>query len=184
MNTLPPTPSIETSSTRDSFRLSRIPLVIGCSVLTALCLCLLGGVWIFRSITTGVLAQRGELAKVLDVLIQRLADRDIEKAYDCFSSRAKRTFQMTDLENMIRGSNYALVDGYLSLEIQNLNIGKVVNANPDIHQGAVARVNGILKYENDFTGSFQAVLEKEDGIWKVDGIQINVPPAKVEDYIK
>jgi hypothetical protein len=36
----------------------------------------------------------------------------------------------------------------------------------------------------NYTGNFQAVLENENGQWKIYSLEITVPPAKVEDYLK
>lgn len=81
---------------------------------------------------------------------------------------------------MLAGNNYALFEGYQSVTIQNINITTGVNTNPDVPQGLVAKVDGIVTYSGGFTGSFNAVLEREGDHWALDAININIPPNKIQ----
>jgi hypothetical protein len=71
-----------------------------------------------------------------------------------------------------------LFDGYQSLAIESTNITNSVNTNPDVPQGHVATVSGTITYTGSVTGSFRATLEQEAGTWRLDAINITVPPSK------
>lgn len=165
----------------ENFHLSKKPVLIGCMGITVLCLCLVGGLWGLRGLTSGPKAQGGEVIDAIDGVLRSMGDRDLERAYTCFSTRAKRTFPMADLDRFISGSNFALVDGYTGLVISSMNINRVTSSNPDAPQGLVARVEGYLRYEDHVSGTFQAVLEKEGGLWKIYSIQIDPPERRKED---
>ena len=79
---------------------------------------------------------------------------------------------------MIQGNNFVLFEGYQNLSISSLNINAKVDANQDVPQGIVSNVNGAISYEGGITGTFNAILEKVNGEWQIDGINVTVPPNK------
>lgn len=127
-----------------------------------------------------IIVEKAPIESVLDAFMKDMAAKDIESAYDHFSPRTQRQMAVTELEKMIQGNNYILFKGYESLSVQNLNLTAAVNTNPDLPQGTVANVEGTISYEGGFTGQFNAVLEKVDGLWKIYNINVTVPPDKFQ----
>jgi hypothetical protein len=122
--------------------------------------------------------EREPIEKVLDTYMKYMVQKDIENAYGLFSSRAKRQFATSKLQEMIEGNNYVIFEGYQSLSVDGIHMTQSVNTNPDIPQGLVTNVNGTISYEDDFKGSFTGTLEKVNGEWQIDGVFISVPPNK------
>ncbi len=124
------------------------------------------------------LMERPPIEKILDSFMREMEAKDVETAYGLFSPRAQRQMPLTVLQKMLQGNNYALLEGYQTLVVENLNLKAAVNTNPDLPQGTVAEVNGTVSYEGGYKGKFTAVLEKVDGAWKLYNINITVPPDK------
>lgn len=150
-----------------------IGIVIGILALCSLiCIGVIGAGLIKVSI------EKAPIESVLDTYMQNIVANDIESAYALFSPRMQSQMPKSDIEQMTEGNNIYLFDGYKSLSVQNINISATVATNPDLPQGTVAKVSGIIFYEGEFTGQFSAVLEKVDGEWKIFGLNITVPPNK------
>lgn len=176
-----PTPTFETTSVPLQKKTNKnlFPLLIFGSVLFLLCacfsLCLVTGGASFIK----VFQERRPVEEVIDTFMQTMVARNTEKAFTLFSTRAQRQMEMSDLEDMSQGNNYVLFDGYESIEIGNFNISKAFNTDQNLPQGTVAKVDGTIYYDGGYTGSFQAVLEKENGVWRIYNIHITVPPNKL-----
>ncbi len=127
-----------------------------------------------------VFAERAPVEAVLDAYMQAMAAKDVTVAYALFSPRAQRQIPISKFQEMVEGKNYGLFEGYRSLSVQNLNIGAFVNTNPDVPQGTVAKVTGDITYEGMIQGTFNAVLEKNQGVWKLDAMSVMVPPDKIK----
>jgi len=143
----------------------------------------LGSILCIALIATGagkVMLEKAPIESVLDAFMKDMEAKDIESAYALFSPRAQRQLQIADLENLIQGNNYILVEGYQSLSVRNIKLTAAINANPDVPQGTVATITGVISYDGGFTGQFTAVLEKADGAWKLYGINVTVPPNKFQ----
>ncbi|MBN2003569.1 MAG: hypothetical protein JXA21_09460 [Anaerolineae bacterium] len=123
--------------------------------------------------------EKAPVESVLDSYMQAMADKDIESAYALFSPRAQRQIPLSKLQELIEGNNYVVFEGYQSLSVQTLNIKAVANTNPDVPQGTVAEVTGIVAYDHDVQGKFTGTLEKVDDVWQLDAIYITVPPSKL-----
>ncbi len=133
------------------------------------------GVSLFR-----VYTERAPVEAVLDRYMRYMAAKDAESAYALFSPRAQRQIPISKLHEMLEGKNYVVFEGYRSLSIEQINISMVANTNPDVPQGLVANVKGVILYADGFQGSFEATLEKVDGEWMIDGIFVVVPPEKIK----
>lgn len=70
------------------------------------------------------------------------------------------------------------MDNYDRLKVLSLNVGPAFNSNPELPRGIVARAAGSTWYTDGSVGSFQAVLERVDGEWRLAGIHVTVPPEK------
>ena len=85
---------------------------------------------------------------------------------------------------MTRVANFALFDGYESVEPAEWTIGLQSSTSPDEPHGTMANVHGVMTYADGYTGTFEALLVQENGSWRLFRIDVEVPPEKVEDYLK
>jgi hypothetical protein len=126
------------------------------------------------------MVERAPVEAVLDSFMKYMEANDVESAYALFSPRVQRQIPIDDVQEMIKGNNYVLFEGYQSISVQNIKLTAAVNTNPDLPQGTVANVKGFIEYSDGFTGNFTATLEKVDGLWMIHRIDINVPPNKFQ----
>ncbi len=162
----------------------RLIWIVGIVSILGMCACIGGCTFLFGSAIYGVAIERGNVEASVDEFMQVMVARDTDTAYDLFSSRVKRQMDASTVEEMISEANYALFDGYQSVEIHNINISTGFNTNKNLPQGQVATVDGIVTYDSEYTGQFEAVLEQEDGTWRLHNINITVPPNKMKDYLE
>jgi hypothetical protein len=123
-------------------------------------------------------AEKPGIESVLDQFMNAMERRDLDEAYSLFSTRARRQVSRSEIGGLLEGSNYVLVEGYQRLSITRLRIEVAVNTNPDIPQGTLAHVEAAVEYEGGFTGSMQALLEQEQGEWRLFTMNVQVPPDK------
>lgn len=147
-------------------------------IVALLCLCSVLCLALGATGVGKIMVEKAPIETVLSTFMEDMEAKDVESAYALFSPRSQRQTPISDLEKMLQGNNYFLFEGYQSLSIQNINLTATANMDPDLPQGMVATVDGIISYEDSFTGQFYAVLEKVNGIWKIYNININVPPDK------
>ncbi len=154
-------------------------IIVGIA-LVVLCLCSIACVAIFGTSMYKVYTEKAPVESVLDNYMRYMANKDAENAYALFSPRAQGQIPISKIQEMLEGNNYLLFEGYQSLSVSNLNISAAVNTNPDLPQGTVAKVTGVINFEGDIQGSFNGTLEKVDGKWMIDGIYVTVPPDKIK----
>jgi hypothetical protein len=128
-------------------------------------------------------ADMDEVVAALDTFMSRMVAKDVDSAYDMVSSGGRSSITRADLEELIDGGNYALFDGYQSLEVSGFNVRSGANANPAAPQGSWVEVNGTVHYVNGYTGSFNAIVQQENGEWLIHSFFVNIPPDKMEDYL-
>jgi hypothetical protein len=153
-------------------------LVIG-GMLLVICICIVLCVALGGTSLLKIYQEREPVSKVIDSFMQAMVQKDTQKAFELFSTRAQKQIKMGDLNKLLEGNNYVLFDGYQRIEIGNLNISKAFNTNENLPQGTVAKVNGTIFYTGGFTGRFDAVLEKEGDTWHLFNINVTVPPNKL-----
>jgi len=157
---------------------NRKVFIIGGVLLVFMCLCV--GVT-GLAIGAGMVEAFTETPKVeivIDAYMIAMADQDAGKVYTLMSTRAKRHVSLADIEQLLVGNNYMVFEGYRSLAVTDFTINLTSDPDPDIPQGEVAEVQGMISYDGGFTGDFYAVLEKEGDEWRLHGINVNVPPDK------
>ena len=152
-------------------------LIVGI-VLGVLLLCSIVCVAVFGTGMYKVYTEKAPVEAVLDTYMQHMANKDAESAYALFSPRAQRQLPISKIQEMLKGNNYFLFEGYQSLSVANLNISAVANLNPDVPQGTVANITGVITFAGDIQGTCKGTLEKVDGAWMIDAIYITVPPDK------
>lgn len=124
---------------------------------------------------------RDDVQKVVDTFMVDMAKRDSNAAYNLFSTRAQRHVSHADVEKLLEGNNFVLFQGYQSISVEGIQFTAAANTNPDVPQGTVATVSGTVSYLGGFTGHFEAVLEQEDGAWRLFNINVTVPPDKIKN---
>jgi hypothetical protein len=157
----------------------KIWIIVGIA-LAILLLCSIICVAVFGIGMYRISIEKAPIEAVLDDYMQHMANKDADSAYALFSPRAQRQIPISKIQEMLEGNNYILFEGYQSLSVSNINISAVANANPDVPQGTVANVTGIISFEGGIQGSFNGILEKVDGKWLIDGIHVTVPPNKIK----
>jgi len=158
---------------------SRRNLLIVISII-AVVICACVGIGVF-TIGRGILrisTEQAALTPILDQFMQAAVAQDSPRAYALFSTRAQRQMPIAAIDTLTTGANAVLFESYQSLTIESTNITNSVNTNPDVPQGHVATVSGTISYTGNVTGSFRATLEQEAGTWRLDAINITVPPSK------
>lgn len=155
----------------------RNPWIMAGIVLVMLCLCSIVCVSLVR---TGVDDERAPVEATLDTFLKDLAAKDTVSAFALFSPRAQRQISITELEDLVEGNNYLVVEGYKSIAIENLKLTAVANTNPNVPQGTVANVTAVVHYDDGFTGNLTAVLEKVDDEWRLFNFNVVVPPDKFQ----
>lgn len=151
-------------------------LILGCLICCAL---LATGVIAVGGVFKTLGEEEGRVERVLDEFMLAVENKDTSHAYTLVSTRATKAWTMSAIQDLTKGYNYVLFEGYRSLQVQDGTIGFESSSDPDQPQGIVARVSGIVIYDRGYTGSFEAVLEKEGDNWRILGIQITVPPDKL-----
>jgi hypothetical protein len=152
-------------------------IIIGLGT-AVICLCSVVCIAVFGLSLFKINAEREPVATVLDAYMQHMSNKDADAAYALFSPRAQRQIPISKFEELLEGNNYILFDGYQSLSVTNINISAAANTNPDLPQGTVAKVTGVITFEGNIQGSFNGVLEKVGNQWMMDGMHISVPPGK------
>lgn len=154
-------------------------ILIGTAI-AAICVCSVICIALIGIGVGAIVVERAPVESVLDAFMKDMVTKDVDSAYALFSPRVQRKISIDDVQKMVDGNNYVLFDGYQSLSVQNLNLTATANTNPDLPQGTVANVNGVIKYSGGFTGNFTATLEKVNGMWLIYRININVTPDKFQ----
>ncbi len=157
---------------------SRKKLVIISTVVVGLCLVLTLCGLLFVGGNIRVALERDDVEQAVHQFMLAMARKNVNAAYALFSERAQETVSLSKLQEMVEGNNYVLFDRYDSLEVSWLNVGPAVSSNPEMPRGIVAKAAGETRYTDGSMGSFQAVLERVNGEWKLTGVNVTVPPAK------
>jgi len=153
-------------------------IFIGVSLIL-ICLCVgVTGLTIGKGIVMFNMEQP-KVENVIDEYMTAMADKDASQAYKLLSTRAKRNVSLADNEILLEGNNYVLFEGYLSVTLASLTLNTTFDTDPDMPQGVVAEVDGMISYADGFTGDFTAVLEREGEEWRLYSINLSVPPNKL-----
>ena len=86
------------------------------------------------------------------------------------STRTKRNVPLADIEKGLEGNNYTVFEGYQSIAVTNFTLNLTSDSDPEMPQGLVAEVDGMISYADGFTGDFTAVLEQEGEEWQLFSI--------------
>jgi hypothetical protein len=157
----------------------KLLLVVGPALgaFMALCLCasLVGVAW------RGFLAEQAQIAAVLDTVLGLMRDREIDQAHALFATTAQSRALRSDLEHITTGPSAVLFEGYRSVAVDAANIG--LENSPEV-TGLVARVMGTVTYDQGYSTTFDAMLLKEAGEWRLINVNVTVPAARLDDFME
>lgn len=148
-------------------------------IVLGLAACVVLGV-VMADLGRKVVTDGPKVERVLEDFMSAMAQRETQTAYALFSTRVKNQFPRSDLDGMVEGASYCLFDGFEEISINSLVFNATFNNRPDEPQGVTARVQGIVSYEGDYTGTLTAILQQEGDEYRVVNINVVVPPAKFE----
>lgn len=158
-------------------RASRSLALIVAVFLATACLCV--GVGSVASIGVFLAAETLRVERVLDRFMRAVANRDAATAYEMFASDSLQCTRAQDLTDLFRGNNYALFQGYGSITLTDVQFIFQPSVDPEYPQGLVATASGVVTYSDGLSGSLDAVLEMEEGTWRIWAIHVTVPPDKM-----
>jgi hypothetical protein len=171
-----PTPSIPPQPQKSN---KNIWIIAGIAV-GIVCLCSIICIAVFGGSMFRIYKEKAPVESVLDAYMTAMVNKDADSAYALFSPRAQRQIPVSKIQELLDGNNFVVFEGYQSLSIGNINISATANTNPDLPQGIVAKVNGIVTYEDDVQGTFNGILEKVGDQWMIDSMFVTVPPSKIK----
>ena len=175
-----PAPQVSNPIPPQSQKSNKNTWVIVGIVIVVVSLCSIICVAVFGASMYKIYTEKEPVETVLDTYMRHMVNKEAASAYALFSPRAQRQIPVSEVEKLLEGNNYFLFEGYQSLSVSNLNISALANTNPDLPQGTVAKVTGIIIFEGNIQGSFNGILEKVDGTWMIDSMYVTVPPDKIK----
>jgi hypothetical protein len=119
---------------------------------------------------------------ILDAFMKRMEEKDPEAALELWSTCGRGYISLAVLENLQKGDNYALFEGYESIELTKFITIDRISSSLEISQSTIAEVEGTVTYEGfDEFGFFTgALIEVENDVWRICQFHINVPPSKLK----
>jgi hypothetical protein len=129
--------------------------------------------------TAAVASEQRQIEAVVHSALSLLRDHEIDQSYALFAAAAQSPALRSNLELTSAGANYLLYKGYRSVQVDMANIGFEFY---DEASGLVGRVMGTVTYDRGDTTTFDAVLLKENGHWKLLTVNVTIPPARYDDF--
>lgn len=115
------------------------------------------------------------LAQVVHTYMSVMANGDAEGAYDLFSTRSQQQLKLADVKKLLRGEGQMVFNGYQSSHVNHTDVRVLLSTDPTLPQGLTARLIGIIRYEDDLQGYFEAILELDNGQWRLHSIRVTGP---------
>lgn len=129
-------------------------------------------------------ADAARAAAVVDAYMQAMQRKDTAAAYALFSARARAELPAMALEELVADADYVLFDRYLKLDWQERSFfsGPPFPVPAGFEDAALARLTGNVIYTGS-QGKFEAALEKDQGVWQLFRVDIEVPMDKIKAYL-
>jgi hypothetical protein len=152
-------------------KLNRILTMLVLILLVFLCVSL-GGPYAVS--TFSMVVDRDEIVEILDAYMDAMERGDATTAHSLFSTKAQTIFSIDDFQQMLNSSDAALFDGYEAVQLEQFSviIGEYKISDPLAPEGTVSYAFGKVVYIDGSLTDFEAMLQKEGGIWKLYGITI------------
>lgn len=146
--------------------------LISLLIIGALLFGLIGGVIGFDRIRAWF--ERDEVSAVIDEFMIAMESRDLNHAYGLLSTDSP--ISIWELQTLLNGSGYVLFSDYERAEIESLNFSSQVTRQ-GLREG-VARVSGKVHYRGGIQGTFEAILVKQAGEWRIYQFNVTIPREK------
>lgn len=165
--------------TKMTTRLAKARLQLAVTAIGGLILLLFLGSCRLWSATNSVSSPETEeaITEVLDAYMRAMAGKDIAQAYDLMSSRAKGVYSLSDVQQLVEGTDFALFEGYQSVAVGRVSVIRRVNTNPSAPTVS-AQASGVITYAGGVEGTFEAGFDQENSQWRLSKVWIVVPPEK------
>jgi hypothetical protein len=121
---------------------------------------------------------------VVDQYMKYMQVNNAEDAYQLLSSRQQQITPISELEEQLTGRNHIPFEGYHKLRVKQFNIRTRLFSNMQLLPGMAAELIGEVNYIDGYKGEVTAVLEKQNGEWKLSGIKIIAPPDKFQKILR
>ena len=112
--------------------------------------------------------------QAIDEFMAAASRRDVPSAFAFLSRDGQKQTPRSTLEKMLRGRDFALFAGYQSVHITASHSASVTENGA----GQAVEVSGEIAYSSNYVGQIKAVLQKQDGDWRIFTFEIKVPPGK------
>ena len=116
--------------------------------------------------------------QAIDEFMAAASRRDVPAAFAFLSRDGQKQTPRSTLEKMLRGRDFALFDGYQSVHITAFHSYLVTENGAGQAQGEAVEVSGEVAYYSNYVGQIKAVLQKQDGDWRIYTFEIKVPIGK------
>lgn len=137
--------------------------------------CLLLGT--LTSSCSNATASDDDLAKPIDAFMKAASSEDVDAVWQSASDEFRNSETKDRLAQKIR-QQPQLFKGYVSVEVDPKTLMYLLQ--PDGQ--TVANVKGIVKYSDGSQGTFSGQLVKQNGGWRVVGLNIYVDQSRTEKY--
>jgi hypothetical protein len=148
-------------------------------VLVLVSMCCLGMVvfslYSYQLIQPENAADKAEIEKLVDQFMVYMAARETVHAYALFTSSARRTFAISDLEKLLEENYQVMYLGYEKEEITFLDISSGLDLSPSAVENRIAKVKGKIYYEGGSVGGYDAVFMRDNDTWRIQNINLNLP---------
>jgi hypothetical protein len=120
-------------------------------------------------------ADQAAIEKLVDQFMRDMAARDTVNAYALFTSAARRTIPLSDLEKLLEENDQVLYFGYQKVEITSLEVSSGLDISPSAVENRIAKVKGKVYYEGGSVGLLDAVFMRENHTWRIHNLNLNIP---------
>lgn len=157
-----------------------IGIIAGLIVLLT-CICETGAAVYFTKKMVNNHLEQPEVLAVIDHFMYLMKYNNAEDAYNLFSARQQKITSLQDIEEMLDGDNYLMFEGYWELNLIEFEISIQKSYNLDWPQGTVAYVFCEVLYQKENLQLLEAILEKQDGEWKLADIFVYPPSDNLRE---
>lgn len=128
--------------------------------------------------------EQSAIMDVVDQYMRFMQVNNAEDAYNLLSLRQQQFVSLNDLEDQLNGKNHVPFEGYQSIRVKQFNIRSRMLSNVQLLPGLAAELICDVNYHGGLVGEITALLEKQDGEWKLSGIKIIAPPDKFRNVLR
>jgi len=147
----------------------------------AIIVLILGMVSFIGFVIANVSLPQNKAAAIIHEFMVAMSNRDASTAYNLLATSEKENISMADFSQVLNDERFILFKDYQSVQViglrTNQNYSTLGIASP------TAIVVGKIQYTNGEFRSFQAIMDKDAGIWKLRGIDIQLSEEEIQDQL-